>query len=367
MILIRILLAFLGMLLAAYTFYSALMTFVVPRSASNLLTGIIFRAVRFLFDGITGRLPTYEQRDKLMAVYAPLSLLLLVPFWLLLTALGYSLIYFALGITPWREAFIASGSSLLTLGYTSFDNLGFHLFSFSEAVIGLVLVAMLIAYLPTMYSAFSQRETAVAQLEVRAGWPPTAAELIWRLHVMDVDSVDQRRFWESWEGWFTEIGESHTSLAALVFFRSPRPNQSWVVAAGVVLDGAALLVSAVDEPFQVQSSLVIRAGIVALSHIADFFGVKYNPDPHFPDDPVSVTRAEFDGAFDRLKKQGLPMKADRDLAWRNFAGWRVNYDSVLVALARMTMAPESPWLAEYTFSPPNPDVGETAGQLRKAE
>ena len=27
-------------------------------------------------------------------------------------------------------------------------------------------------------------------------------------------------FWERWENWFVEIEESHTSLAALVFFRS---------------------------------------------------------------------------------------------------------------------------------------------------
>ena len=59
-----------------------------------------------------------------------------------------------------------------TLGYVGFDTLGVHLFSFTEATIGLMLVAMLIAYLPTMYSAFQQREAAVSLLEVRAGSPP---------------------------------------------------------------------------------------------------------------------------------------------------------------------------------------------------
>jgi hypothetical protein len=92
----RILVALLGGALAAYTFYSALLTFVVPRSASNTLTSVVFRSVRFTFDRIASRLPTYEQRDSLMAIYAPLSLVLLVPFWLLLIALGFSLIYRAL-------------------------------------------------------------------------------------------------------------------------------------------------------------------------------------------------------------------------------------------------------------------------------
>lgn len=367
MVLVRVLVASLGGSLAAYTFYSALMTFVVPRSASNILSGAVFRSVRFFFNLVAQRLPSYEQRDSLMAVYAPLSLLLLVPFWLLLIAIGFSGIYWALGITPWREAFIASGSSLLTLGYATNDALLFHLFSFGEATLGLVLVAMLIAYLPTMYSAFSQRETAVALLEVRAGWPPTAAELIWRLYSMKIEDDDMRRFWESWESWFTEIDESHTSLAALVFFRSPRAGQSWVHAAGVILDAAALRLAILDADFQVHPSLAMRAGIQALRHIADFFKVAYNPDPHFPEDPIGVTREEFDGAYARLSAQGVPLKGDPDLAWINFAGWRVNYDSVLTALAKLTMAPEVSWLSEYTFAPPNPDAGETAGQLKRAD
>ncbi len=162
---------------------AAARTFVVPRSSANILSGLVFRPMRRIFHFIASRLPTYEQRDGLMALYAPLSLLLLVPFWLMVTAVGFGMIYWAMGITPWQDAFIASGSSLLTLGYVGYDTLVFHLFSFMEATIGLMLVAMLIAYLPTMYSAFQQREAAVSLLEVRAGTPPTAAELIWRLLV----------------------------------------------------------------------------------------------------------------------------------------------------------------------------------------
>jgi hypothetical protein len=40
------------------------------------------------------------------------------------------------------------------------------------------------------------------------------------------------------------------------------------------------------------------------------------------------------------------MKADRQQAWEDFAGWRVNYDTVLRALAKLTMAPEAPWISD---------------------
>ncbi|MCP5097464.1 MAG: hypothetical protein GY943_18110, partial [Chloroflexi bacterium] len=110
---------------------------------------------------------------------------------------------------------------------------------------------------------------------------------------------------------------------------------------------------------------VLRAGNVALRHIADFFRVEYNPDPHFPQDPISVTREEFNEAYARLHEQGVPLKPDRDLAWKNFAGWRVNYDSVLNALKRLTMAPENPWLSDHTFAPAAP--GQTGGELKKVK
>lgn len=368
MIILRIVLFVLGILLIVWPFLSAARTFVVPRSQPQKLNTFLFRINRHFFDILAKRQESYEQKDRMMALYAPLTLLMLVPFWLLITAVGYSFIYWAMGITPWTEAFITSGSSLLTLGYASFDSFLFHLLSFSEAVIGLMLVAMLIAYLPTMYGTFSRRERAVALLEVRAGWPPTAPELLWRLKGMDLNAAEQKAFWHTWEEWFTEIDETHTSLPALVFFRSPRPNLSWVLSAGVVLDAAALALALLeDDTSTATKSIVIRAGFLALRRIADFFDLPYDPDPHFPEDPITVSREEFDAACERLAAQGLPLKKDRDLAWQNFGGWRVNYDQTLAALARITMAPQAPWLADVTMVRAEPGSGETGAQLVRVE
>jgi hypothetical protein len=148
-----------------------------------------------------------------------------------------------------------------------------------------------------------------------------------------------------WEAWFADIRESHTSLAALVSLRSPRPEHSWITAAGAVLDAAAVTLSAVDVPPDPQASLCLRAGHLALHHIADFFHIPHSRDPA-PDDPISITRAEFDAAYDELAAQGVPLKPDRDQAWRDFAGWRVNYDAALLNLAGLVMAPAAPWSAD---------------------
>jgi hypothetical protein len=341
---LRILAFPVGLALVAIAVGSAIKTFVLPRAAPDPVVRVVFVNLRKLFQLVMRPTPTYEQRDAIMAFYAPIGLMLLLPAWLSMIAIGYMLMFWAVGAASLYEAFKISGSSLLTLGFATGDHLAVALLEFSEATIGLIMVATLIAYLPTIYSAFSRRESAVAMLEVRAGSPPSAVEMIeryQRLHGLDHLSDT----WDTWELWFTEIAESHTSLAALVFFRSPKPQHSWVTAAGAILDTAALVNAAIDTPHDLKADLTIRAGYLALRDIADFFGVQYTRAPKSTD-PISVRRDEFDAALEHMAERGVPLKPDRDQAWRDFAGWRVNYDTVLIALARITMAPWAPWSSD---------------------
>ena len=280
-----------------------------------------------------------------MAYYAPTAMLVLLLVWLAIVLFGFMLMFWASGIQDWMEAFRISGSSLLTLGFARGDSLLQTILAFLEAAIGLILVAILIAYLPTMYSAFSRRENAVTLLETRAGKPPSASEMILRYYRNDgFDSLHDS--WKAWESWFADLQESHTALAPLVFFRSPQPGYSWVTAAGTVLDSASLILSSIEVSWDAQAALCIRSGFLALRQISDFFGVKYASEPSYPNDPVSITRKEFDQVLLQFEEAGVPLKNDRDQAWNDFAGWRVNYDKPLLALSQLTMAPEAPWTSD---------------------
>lgn len=346
----------LGLALVIAALNAAIKTVVLPRGAPVLLTGLVFRVVRLLFAPWIGRARSYEARDRVMALYAPIALLLLPVMWLTLVMIGYTAIFWSVGIQPWERAFKVSGSSLLTLGFADVEALPMIMLSFSEATLGLGLVALLITYLPSMYSAFSRRETFVSMLEVRAGSPPSAVEMLSRAHrLRSLEHLGE--VWERWEPWFSELEETHTSLAALVFFRSPQPNRSWVTASGAVLDAASLLASTVDVPRDTRAELCIRAGYLALRQIADLFGIEYDPDPQ-PDDPISISRGEFDEACETLAARGVPLKEDRAQAWRDFSGWRINYDHVLLALAALTMAPYAPWSSDRSHrkAPPKPDM-----------
>lgn len=334
-----------GLGVVAATLLSALRTLVLPRAAQDALARLVFVAVRNLFGLRLRRLKTYDQVDHLMALYAPFALLALVPAWLTFVLLGYMLIFWSSGGLSWYEAFRISGSSLLTLGFAVSQGTWITILEFSEAAIGLILVALLIAYLPTIYAAFSRRESMVTMLEVRAGNPPSAVEMLNRFQrIHGLQRLGSQ--WQAWEAWFADIEESHTSLPALVFFRSPWSDRSWITAAGAVLDAAALRLALVDLPTEPAAALCIRAGFIAMRRIVDYFNLPYHPDPHFPDQPISVSRADFDLACSQLEQAGVPLRSDRQQAWLDFAGWRVNYDAVLVELAILTMAPAAPWTGE---------------------
>jgi len=350
LLLVARVLAFLVGAAAAYaTAASAIRTFVLPRAASDALAQGVFLGVRSLFNLRMKRARTFEDRDRIMALYAPVSLVTFPTVLLTVALLGYMAMFWALGVGSWRDAFKVSGSSLLTLGFSTVDSLPTTILAFSEAAFGLILVALLIGYIPTMYTAFSRREAAVTMLEVAAGSPPSAVEMILRLNRLDrLDLFDE--IWRRWETWFVDVEESHTSLAALPFFRSPQPEHSWVTAAGAVLDSAALVNAAVDVPRNRQADLCIRAGYICLRRIAAFFKVHYEANVG-PDTPISIARAEFDEACDRLAAANVPLKPDRDQAWRDFAGWRANYDTVLLALALLTMAPYAPWSSDRSLRP----------------
>jgi hypothetical protein len=259
--------------------------------------------------------------------------------------LGFAGVQWGLGGLSVREAFLVSGSSILTLGVVFHKPLPHALVSFLEATIGLGLVGLMISYLPSIYSAFGRREQLVGMLEVRAGLPPSPAELLVRYHRIGwLAKIDDELF-ARWEEWFVDIEESHTSVPALAFFRSPHPERNWVSAAGVVLDTAAIVWSVIDQPQSPRAAVMLRTGAFSLRRIADFFKIAYDPDPN-PGDPISVSRREFDLLCVELQAAGIPLRANREKAFADFSGWRVNYDAALIGLADRVVAPPTRWTSD---------------------
>jgi hypothetical protein len=331
--------------IALLTFLSAVATFVVPRAVPARLTRVVFLVVRAGFDLRVRVARTYEQGESAMAWYAPLSLLALVGTWLMFALVAFSLVFWGAGVSRWADAVAAAGSSLTTLGVFAVDGPGEHVAAFVAASLGLLLLALLITYLPTIYASFQRREALVTRASMQAGSPATGIELLERFQRISGFGSLEEAVWKPWIAGFVDIEESHTSMASLPFFRSPRPDRHWLVAAGAVLDAASLRASTVEAPREPSAELCIRAGFLALRHIADFYGIAHDADPQ-RGDPISITRDEWEAARSRLAAAGVAVRTDVDEAWLDFMGWRVNYDLVLLTLAQLVMAPHAPWTSD---------------------
>ncbi len=353
MILVRIIVFLLGAFLVWRTIHSAIRTFVLPRGARDKLTARVFITIRSVITFIIKHTEEFEAKDRVMAWFSPISLMALLPVWYTLITLGYTAMFWAMGVDSLYDAFVLSGSSLLTFGFATADNLPQLILVYTEGTIGLLMVALLIGYLPTIYQAFSRREFQVTRFEVRAGSPPSPVEFILR-HSRIARLDELTPMWQAWEEWFADVEETHTSLASLVFFRSPQMDKSWVTTGGCVLDSAALLRSMVDVPPDTSADICIRAGYLCFRRIADYFNISYNPDPRFPTDSISITREEFDRVYDLFGQYGVPLR-DPDQAWHDFGGWRVNYDRVLIALCKLTMAPPAMWSTDRYDMPADYD------------
>jgi hypothetical protein len=325
-----------------------LRTFVLPRGAVVRLNRVISVLVRRGFDVLVTLARTYEGRDRVMALYAPITLFAWVVVWMVMILTGYTLLFRAIDGGGWHRALVIAGSSTLTLGFDHPPGFGPTVLAFAAAATGLAVLALLIAYLPTLYGSFSRREVLVAHLSARAGTPPRPVDLLVRARNIG-PLTDLNDVWVQWQLWFAEIEETHTSMALLNFFRSPDPARSWITAAGAVLDTASLVNSTVDTPSQPMAALCVRSGYGALRSIADFFGIPHDPDPS-PTDPITIARDEWEAVCAELAAAGVPLRADREQAWRDFAGWRVNYDRVLVTLAGFLVAPYSPWSSDRSVA-----------------
>lgn len=344
-VVVDVVLIAIGVALIAVTMTSAIKSTILPRAAQNRLLSLVVVGVRLAFRARLRRAATYERRDRVMALLGPVTLIALLAIWLVLLLSAYALMFLAVDTSSIRRAIELSGSSVTTIGTAASPRFVTDLLTYSEAGLGLVLLTLLITYLPSIYGAFSRREQGVGLLAVRAGTPPRATTMLIRYHRIEEVNFRLTELWRLWESWFIDVEETHTSFPILAVFRSPRPNESWVNSAGALLDAASLWVSAIEHPSDPDAQLCIRAGFLTLRRVASTFGMRFDEDPS-ADDPITISRTEFDEACDEMAAAGVELRADRDAAWVAFCGWRVNYDTVLLNLARLVEAPIAPWVSD---------------------
>ncbi len=330
-----------GVLLVVFTLGSMINTMVVPRSISSRITYRTWLLTFGSFRALIRIFPRYETKDRIYAFLGPVTLLALLAIWMALFLVGYALVLWPLIGGHLEDAVRISGSSILTLGIASSTQGAPIAIIFVSAATGLVTVALLVGYLPTIYGAYNRRETLVTMLQSRAGEPAWGPEILARAGF--VDALDTAPgLYSAWEQWCADIAESHVNYPWLIFFRSPHPLRSWIVGLLAILDSAALYLALAPDRAPTEARTCLRMGFSALRAIADMMGINYNQDPQ-PHEPILLTYDEFLEAVDRMRAGGFPIERSPEIAWVHFQGWRVNYEFIAYRLADLTLAVPAMW------------------------
>ena len=334
---IRMLASVVGVVLLIGTSISVLKTLVMPGGRIGHLYKTVGLVVDRAFRLAVDRVPGYERRDRVLAFQAPVVLAGLLISWLVAFLVGFGLVLWPV-VGDLAGALRESGSSLFTLGFASTNRGGPTAIDFLGGAAGLIVVALQIAYLPTLYGAFNRRETEVTLMAVRAGQPAWGPELLARSR-FTITTEDLPNFYRQWERWAADVAESHSSYPILLRFRSTHPMASWLIALLAVLDSAALFSAVAPDELPVQGRLCLAMGSRSLRQLADAVGIPYDPDPR-PDAGIALTRQEFDQGIERLQSVGFHMQRTPDEAWPHFQGWRVNYEPIAYELAyRLDVVP----------------------------
>jgi hypothetical protein len=350
-----------GLAIIGAVLVSALETVVLPRNSFTRITRATF--------AVTNRLLVHRWRsqawaDNLRGLYGPVALVSLPLVWMLTVIIGFTLLFWGIGAGTLERSFEISGSSVTTLGFAAPTGGPRTWVAFIEAIIGLGLVALLISYLPTIYAAHHDREKGITTLRPFTGIPASGVDMLVTLH--GFDALDNPELWRSATSWLLELDQTHCSFPALCYFPETNDTQSWVASVGALLDAGVLMLAggpvvlSGDAASEHQGPMLMLAhGVPTITEIGRAAGLPIGvparladliPDASRPPPPVSVSRAEFDAALDRLAEVIPAAAADRDAAWHRFAWARSSYDQALRGLAGLTMAAPAPWTTDRPAS-----------------
>ena len=356
----------------------AFQTIILPRRPVGRfrITRIFFLATWGPWKALTLRWPSRRGREQMYSVYGPLSLLMLFVVWAALLTTGFGLMYFGIGdpltdpmhptshLTRLRSCLYFSGTTLFTLGLGDVqpaDHFA-RLLVIIEAGVGLGFIALVIGYLPVLYTAFSTREVSVALLDARAGSPPTAGELLVR-HNFEGGNDALTGLLAEWERWCAEMLETHISYPILCYYRSQHDNQSWLSALTAVLDACALVITSLDGPSTRQAQLTFAIGRHTLVDLGHVFH-REKEEQRLREGPFTrLSDDEFASLCAVLNQSGFSLCGDRDVRKR-LGAIRALYEPHACALGEYLRLDLPRWMPEQQEGKGKQNLWKSVADLR---
>ena len=341
-----------GLAIVLVVFYDLFQSVVLPRPAINKLATVRF-LLRRMWAGwklVGDRITSIPRREKWLATFGPLSVLTVFAVWALVLILGYGLMIDGVRdeMRPVADTFgtsmYFSATTLVPLSYGDIVPVGVpaRLVTIAESVTGVVLAALAITLLFSLYEAFQSREERVVTLDAIAGAPPSGTQILETAaeHGMQGELI---KTFDEWRQWTASVLESHLAYPPLLFFRSSHDNEAWINSFGAVMDAAVLVISTIEDQSEGSARLMYTVGNHLVEDLSWYFQYRRVEDP-------IVERGEFDEATHRLKEAGYRCRSG-DQAWGEFARLRSTYASPLNQLARRLAIIPAQWIGDRSYLP----------------
>ncbi|HKW27004.1 MAG TPA: potassium channel family protein [Terriglobales bacterium] len=327
-----------GSILVFVILLDAFETIVLPRrvTRSFRFTALFYRFTWRPWAAMARFVPAPRRRESYLSYFGPLSLIVLLGLWAFALIVGFALLQYGAGTrlqaAPGSMDFggllYFSGTTFFTLGYGDVVPLSgaARALAVLESGVGFGFLAMVIGYLPVIYSSFSRREVEISLLDARAGSPPSAQEFLSRMAGAHNQPLLDR-FLHEWEHWAAEVLESHISYPVLGLFRSQHINQSWLGSLTTILDVSALTIVGIDGIASNQARLTFAMARHAVVDLAQVVGARY--DAHATD---RLSAQELVSLRQALAANGLQLRAGEE-ADRKLLALRSMYEPYVQALA----------------------------------
>lgn len=338
----------LGLVVVVGTGISMLKHLVVPRRAWSLLPFAVTTVVTGGFRFVVRRLRSYDLADRFLGFLGPVVVVATLMAMLAAFVLGFTLLLAPFESISVPDALRESGSSVTTLGFESTRYPGPSVIDVVAGATGLIVVALTIAYLPTLYSIIRDRERLVKKLEGRAGSPTWGPQVLICHHTQGALEC-LPAFFADWENWAAEVADTHTKYPVLVTFRLPRAPNHWVLSLLAVLDAAALDLSLRPSAARPEARLVLQMGRRCLRDLAGPTGAP--SDTGEPDAGLWLTEGAFADAVRRLSEAGYPLERSAAEAWPEFRSYRLSYEAIAIHIADRVVAPPTRWSGPRTLFP----------------
>lgn len=334
-----------GIVLVVAVLLDLINTLVATRSVTGRywLTRILYRVSWSLLRRV-GRHLGEGPREIAYATFAPVSVLLLLGFWVLQQVVGFGLIWWGFGgvsgIDSLTDSIYFSGVVYFTLGFGEIvpteqvPRFG----ALFEAFSGVLTTALVIGYLPALYAAYSEREQKLLMLDDGSEERMTPTSLVLsRCYHGDPRAMDA--FFEEWEAWVAQVLETHSTFPMLVLFRSEQTSQNWITALGLVTD-TALHLELTEGCEGRPPYWMIRRSIRLFQMLTE--GVDLSAYREAIDSATDENDTVFRTLYSQLSNAGFPM-LPYDEAFERSRLLRRKYDAELEYLIDYLEAPRGFW------------------------